>query len=142
MTQLLAGNAATISVRPEDVLATKRDQPKLNMYADSFPDGRPGFIGFSMLEGSPFHDVRVRRAVSMLLDRDSYIDTFFNVGTYQSAGLPVESRWHTHYAAGEAPYWIDPKGKGLGEGIRNFKKGLKGDDADSAQLPGRSQDPR
>jgi ABC-type transport system substrate-binding protein len=57
----------------------------------------------------------------MLLDRDAFIDTFFNVGPYQSAGLPVESRWHTHYAAGEAPYWIDPKGKGLGEGATYFQ---------------------
>ena len=37
---------------------------------------------------------------------------------------------------------IPQLGRGIGEGIRNFKKGLKGDDADSPQLPGRGQDPR
>ena len=37
---------------------------------------------------------------------------------------------------------IPQLGRGIGEGIRNFKKGLKGDDADDAQLPGRGQDPR
>ncbi|HEV8581674.1 MAG TPA: twin-arginine translocase TatA/TatE family subunit [Thermoanaerobaculia bacterium] len=26
-------------------------------------------------------------------------------------------------------------GRGLGEGIRNFKKGLKGDDSDAEQIP-------
>ena len=31
-------------------------------------------------------------------------------------------------------------GKGLGEGIRNFKKGMKGED--DPQLPGKTSDPR
>ena len=37
---------------------------------------------------------------------------------------------------------IPQLGRGMGEGIRNFKKGLKGNDADSAELPGGGQEPR
>jgi ABC-type transport system substrate-binding protein len=78
-------------------------------------------LGFSFLDGSPFHDVRVRRAASMLLDREAFIDAFYNVSKFEKEGLPVESRWHTHFAAGEPPYWTDPKGKDLGEGAQYFQ---------------------
>jgi len=120
-TQLIAGNVATTTVTADDLLPTKREQPKLNLYANSFPDDRPSMIGFSFLEGSPFRDERVRRAASMLLDRETFIDTFYNVSNFKKEGLPVESRWHTHFAAGEPPYWIDPKGNGLGEGAKYFQ---------------------
>jgi peptide/nickel transport system substrate-binding protein len=105
----------------EDIVPTKKEQPKLSLYAKSFPDSRPSMISFGFLEGSPFHDTRVRQAVSMLLERQLFIDTFFNVTAFESEGLPVESRWHSHFAAGEPPYWIDPQGDGLGEGAKNFQ---------------------
>jgi ABC-type transport system substrate-binding protein len=105
----------------EDVLPAKAEQPKLNLYAKSFPDARPAMVSFGFLEGSPFHDDRVRRAVSMLLDRELFIDTFYNVSVFEAEGLPVESRWHSHFAAGEPPYWIDPKGTGLGDSAKYFQ---------------------
>ena len=108
-------------INAEDIVATKKEQPKLNLFADSFPDARPAMLGFSFLPNSPFHDVRVRRAASMLLDRETFIDAFYNVGPFKTEGLPVESRWHTHFAAGEPPYWVDPKGKELGEGAQYFQ---------------------
>ena len=125
--QLVAGNVLAFPpssgerIIAEDILPTKREQPKLNLYADTFPDARPAMVGFSFLDGSPFHDTRVRRAASMLLDRESFIDAFFNVSNFEKDGLPVESRWHTHFAAGEPPYWLDPKGKELGEGAQYFQ---------------------
>jgi ABC-type transport system substrate-binding protein len=55
------------------------------------------------------------------MDRETFIDVFYNVGNFKNEGLPVESRWHTHFAAGEPPYWVDPKGKELGEGAQYFQ---------------------
>ena len=66
-------------INAEDIVATKKEQPKLNLYADSFPDARPAMFGFGFLPNSPFHDVRVRRAASMVLDRETLIDAFYNV---------------------------------------------------------------
>jgi ABC-type transport system substrate-binding protein len=130
-TQLVAGNLWTLGgagpgvgpggVRAEDVLSTKDEQPDLNMYADPFPEARRNIIGFSYQPGSPFLDERVRRAVSMLIDRDPWIDAFYNVSNYEAEGLPVDARWDSHYMAGEPPYWIDPRGDGLGEGAAFFK---------------------
>src|SRR4051794_41843002 len=56
----------------------------------------------------------------MVIDRDSWIDAFYGVTQYEKDGLPVDARWDSHYMAGEPPYWLDPKGKGLGEGAAYF----------------------
>jgi ABC-type transport system substrate-binding protein len=129
--QFVAGNLWTMGgtgpgvgpggVRAEDVVATKNEKPELAMYADAFPEARRNVIGFSYRPSSPFHDERIRRAVSMLIDRDPWIDAFYNVSSYEAEGLPVEARWDSHYMAGEPPYWIDPKGNGLGEGAAYFQ---------------------
>lgn len=119
--QLVAGNLwSNQGLTAEDVLGVKSEQPGLNLYAQSFPDTRPVFLNFGLLPDSPFHDVRVRRAASMVIDRDLYIETIYNVTKFESEGLPIEWAWHTHYAAGEPPYWIDPKGSGLGEPAKYF----------------------
>src|SRR6266849_7832350 len=59
----------------------------------------------------------------MLLDRDLLIDVFYNVSKFEKAGLPMDARWHSHFGAGEPPYWIDPKPQNskLGEGAAYFK---------------------
>ena len=127
--QLAAGNLWTLhgtpgsDVRAEDVVSIKNEQPKLNLYPTEFPVTRRTLIGFSYLPNSPFHDVRLRRAVSMLLDRDAWIDAFYNVSGYEKAGLPVDARWDSHYMAGEPPFWTDPEPKDskLGEGANYFK---------------------
>lgn len=126
--QLLAGNLWNTPFSPqqtpaEDILNIKREQPRLNLYAGPFPDSRPTFISFGLLPDSPFHDERVRRAMSMLIDRETFLQTFFNISDFESAGLPVEYRWHTHFAAGEPPYWLDPQPENseLGEGAAYFQ---------------------
>jgi ABC-type transport system substrate-binding protein len=47
---------------------------------------------FGVRPGSPFHDDRVRRAVSMLLDRDLLIDTFYNVDKFRAEGMQTDTR--------------------------------------------------
>ena len=44
-------------------------------------------MAFSQLDGSPFLDDRVRRAVSMLIDRDTFIDVFYNVQTFKDGNF-------------------------------------------------------
>ena len=124
--QFVAGNILAFAplsnaIPSEEILPLKAEQPKLNLYAEPFPDARPAMVSFGLLDGSPFLDTRVRRAVSMLIDRETFIDVFYNVSVYEKEGLPVESRWHSHFAAGEPPFWIDPKGKDLGEGAQYFQ---------------------
>jgi peptide/nickel transport system substrate-binding protein len=124
--QLVAGNLWTIlpaNIVAEDVLAVKREQPKLNMYANQYPWGAQNHLSFGWVPGNPWGDVRVRRAVSLVLDRDIWIDTFYNVGNFEKQGLPMDARWNTHYFADDKRYWLDPKptNSKLGEGAQYFK---------------------
>lgn len=97
----------------EDVLTTKQSKPELLMkQADRFKINQE-LIRFSYLPDSPFLDERVRRAVSMLLDRDLIIETLNNSQKFQDAGLDVELRWSTVLPPGE-PWWMDPKGGEFG----------------------------
>jgi ABC-type transport system substrate-binding protein len=76
---------------------------------------------FSARANSQFRDARLRRAVSMMIDRDLFIDTYYELKQYRDAGLPVEGLWNSHNYAG-MPNWIDPKtnAKDLGEGGKFF----------------------
>ncbi len=122
MAQFRSGQLWAYDVRAEDIISTKRDLPTLILLGDeAFTKGTTPWIGFSHKADSPFRDERVRRATSMLIDRDLWIDTFFNVSNFARDGLTAETRWHTQVSSGEDGYWIDPKNeKELGEGAKNF----------------------
>ncbi len=70
----------TPKVKPEDILPTKRDEPRLAIFPGDLSGGGPR-MGFGYLPGSPFLDERVRQAFSMSVDRDLYLDTFQNVSS-------------------------------------------------------------
>ena len=110
------------AVGQQDILRVKRDHPEMMMYNVSPRDGTPldHYFQFSQQPNSPYRDVRVRRAVSMLIDRDAWIDTMYQSDTFESQGIPVDSLWHSHIPI-QGPNWIDPKGNGLGEGAQYFR---------------------
>ena len=66
------------------------------------------WIRFGYLPGSPFRDERVRKAASMVLDRDLFVGTFGNVDKFEKAGLTVPQRWNSAIYSGES-FWLDPK---------------------------------
>jgi peptide/nickel transport system substrate-binding protein len=74
----------------------------------------------SQRQDSPFRDVRVRRAASMLIDRDIFIDTFFNTAEFRKVGLPAKTYWDSHLAF-QALNHLDPRSGELGEGAKYFK---------------------
>jgi hypothetical protein len=61
----------------------------------------------------------------MVIHRDLWIDGNFNVTTLKDQGLPMETRWNTHYCADDPKYWIDPRGKDLGDGAAYFEYNLE-----------------
>ena len=114
----------TYAVRQEDILGIKQAHPEMVLQRQADEVGAPqfGFYAFSARPNSPFRDVRLRRALSMMIDRDAYIDTMHNLPAFEAAGLPVEGMWSSHMHAGQ-PHWIDPKNKAkeLGEGAKHFQ---------------------
>ncbi len=100
LAQFRAGAVSAILVAPQDVVPTKKTTPALAMYAITEANSNPvATVRFGWLpinnKPSPFLDIRVRQALSMSFDRDTYIDTFSNVSGYQSEGLPVNTYYHT-----------------------------------------------
>jgi ABC-type transport system substrate-binding protein len=122
LAQFRSGALATMpTLRQEDVLPTKRDLPALLMMPEEVFDRTAQWIRFGYNDGSPFRDERIRRAMSMMTDRDLFIDVFGNVSQFRDAGLEVPTAWHTAFGAGEV-WWLDPKDeKNFGENAKWYK---------------------
>jgi peptide/nickel transport system substrate-binding protein len=119
--QFRAGNLWTYAVSQDDVLPTKQSLPQLLMTRqEDFPISY-SWLRMGYLPGSPFRDERIRQALSMLIDRDLFVNTFGNVETFSKAGVEVKTRWHTAVPCGESDYWLDPKNtKEFGETAKYY----------------------
>ena len=120
LAQFKAGNIHTYPVRGEDILVIKRESPQILMYQGEIAAASPK-TGFGYLPGSVFHDERVRQAYSMSLDRESWIDAWYNVSKFESEGLPVIVRWHTHVLCTQEGWWMDPRDKDFGPNARYYE---------------------
>jgi ABC-type transport system substrate-binding protein len=125
LAQFRSGALNSYRVIPEDQVRTKQEVPSINLYAVKPTRTNPLFqmrFGWNPIDGqkSPFLDIRVRQALSMSLERESYIDSFFNVSKFRDAGVPVD----TYYATSMAyvPGWtLDPRdAKTFGENAKYY----------------------
>lgn len=126
--QLDAGglwNVSSADFAATEVVDAKRAQPGLGMYDNGYPWGGPSHVAFGFKDPSPFMDVRIRRAASMVLDRQLWIDGNYNVPAFESEGLPMDTRWNTHFSADDETFWVDPQGSDLGEGAPYFQYNLE-----------------
>jgi ABC-type transport system substrate-binding protein len=108
------------------VLTTKKENPEALMRALSPFTGQSGKndIVPSKLDGSIFWDIRLRQAISMLLDRDAFIDAFGNVPALTKEGIPMETGWHGFTPAAWKAYgaWVDPKdAKAYGPDAKHYQ---------------------
>ena len=124
LAQFKAGNLHTWAVRPEDVLPVETEAPGLNLYQGEYSAATLN-TAFGYKPGSPFHDERVRQAWSMSIDRDLWIDVFYNVSNFQKEGLPVDTRWNSSLLMTEEGWWVDPKGSDIGDGGKYFKHNIE-----------------
>ena len=122
LAQFKAKNIWNFKVNSQDILPTKRDQPEMVLLPNLEIDASlGGFQNFSKRDDSLFKDVRLRRALSMMLDRDLLIETFENTKQFQDAGLPVSLYWTSSALGAGLPEWIDPKTNAIGEGAKYFQ---------------------
>ena len=67
-------------------------------------------ITFSSLDtNAPWKDVRVRRAISMSLDRDAMLDAAFGLKELKGLGIDAPYKWNGFLPWGLGEYWLDPK---------------------------------
>jgi ABC-type transport system substrate-binding protein len=107
----------------DDLVPLKKDNPDaiISPYQPLSSGITGGYqITLSKLANSPLQqDVRVRHAISMLIDRDAWIDTFYNVSRLEKEGLPMQAAWNSTISC-TAPEWLDPKSNKLGEDSKWF----------------------
>lgn len=117
LAQFRAGNIFVTDVRLQDVLPAKREIPSLNMYEGDLPvDVLELRFGLADPD-SPFWDVRVRRAISMMIDRDLYASTFASLDAFRAEGFDREVRWNTQ---GGYNLGFDPRQKEFGPAGKYF----------------------
>jgi ABC-type transport system substrate-binding protein len=124
--QLRAGRLDTYTpLTQEDVLLTKKDVPAMQMVQQAnFTKALGGVLYFGQRPGSPFLDDRVRKAVSMMIDRDLWLDTYSNRKRFEAEGLPVQTTWGGWVGPGYS-FFLDPRKDDLGAGAKFMRFNLE-----------------
>jgi ABC-type transport system substrate-binding protein len=109
LAQFTAGKIWNSPITQADLLDTKKQVPALQAMLGDLPLAS-NRLWFSVRPDSAFVDARVRRAMSMLVDRKLLQDTFYNVPAFEKAGYGV-ARYVT--TIGIVPYyqglWLNPE---------------------------------
>ena len=115
LAQFKAGNILTdvLQNAQQDVVQLKKDVPKALVFQEPTfsPVSSPNIL-FGYEGNSIFKDVRVRRALSMALDREAYADTIENRIGFEKDGIDLEVAFNTVLSAGWGDYWLDPTDAG------------------------------
>ncbi len=132
LAQLRAGNLHYLGksggLRPEDILALKKDVPALQTYTVDSSTASTVMTFGQLPDGkSPFLDERVRQAFSESWDRKSWIDAFYNVPQLEAGGLPTDVRWNSALPADFSDVWLDPQSKDFGPNAKYYQHDI--DDA-------------
>lgn len=121
--QFRAGAIFTSVLRQEDIVQAKKDLPELLLrQAETISTTwRRAHFGWNHPDNKMFLDERVRRAISMSWDRDTFDRVFGNADAFEAEGLPFTNRFSTHITGGWDGWWVDPTdAKAFGSGSKWF----------------------
>jgi len=120
------GQIFTYLVRAEELLGVKRDIPDLAMYQSGITVPQATlFFGYKNTQKGMFRDKRLRQAYSMSIDRDLFAETWYNVSSFTSQGLPMEVAWSSAVPANEfTGWWIDPRDKDFGPNGKYYERNV------------------
>jgi peptide/nickel transport system substrate-binding protein len=124
--QIDCGPAAQWSVRQQDLETLKKSHPNL-VYQD-FLSNVTGSVIYMRTDMPPFNDVRVRRAISMAIDREGLIDAVWVRGEPTPAIARGATEWSLpidQLGEGARYYQYDPKEARRLLAEAGFAKGLK-----------------
>jgi ABC-type transport system substrate-binding protein len=124
LAQFKSGNVWNDVVETNDVITIKSEHPELLVYRGEFPTNWP-FLSFGFEPSTIFKDERIRQAASMSIDREAFMETFYNTEGFRSAGFPFEVRYATGLTGAWDPYWLDPRGKNFGPSAKYLSFNLE-----------------
>jgi ABC-type transport system substrate-binding protein len=105
-----------------DMIQTMKDVPATKLYQLVVHSTDPHITIFGYAEGSPFRDERMRKAVSMITDRELEANFRWNRDKFAALGLPVPVRYHNAVPAGREGYWLDPTDEKAMPGLTKYFK--------------------
>lgn len=79
---------------------------------------------FGFAPGEPYHDVRLRRAISMAYDRAAMAEYFTDKSKLEAQGLPASAKWASHLSAMWAISGDPSDEKSFGSNAQYFKHDL------------------
>ena len=107
LSQFLGGNLDWVIVQGADVGRVLDEVEGVQIYQK--PPYPVSVLNFSPAE-ERWEDERLRRAVSMALDRDAMLDAAYGLPEIEEAGIEVPRTWHNLVPVAFSDYWLDPKG--------------------------------
>jgi peptide/nickel transport system substrate-binding protein len=119
LSQFQAGNLDSVNVAGTDLQTIKSSVPGVQIYSTApYP---LSVLNFSPLD-KRWDDVRLRRAVSMSMDRSAMLDAAYGLQQVEQAGIQVAHTWHSYIPVAFSDYWLDPQGSDIApESAANFK---------------------
>ncbi len=108
------------AVSNENIAQFAKDLPGTEI-AVGTPNTRSPLISPSFLPGQPWHDIRVRRAVSMAIDRDTLANVLYNPQQFKALGVNLNTYWNAPLSGGYGAFWLDPKSLKFGPAAQYLK---------------------
>ena len=119
LAQFKTGSIYTTVVEPEDVVQMKKDAPGVQvMVGDQFLTGGNGYVTYGLADGTPWHDIRLRQALSMAIDRESYADAIDNRDAFEKEGLDLPIAFNSIVYAGWPGAFLDPQSSEFGDAAK------------------------
>ena len=82
------------------------------------PPGVGGTISLNWIPNAPFHDIRVRRAISMSIDRNAILDVYHTPAAYKPLGIKLNNYWFNPVSPAYGEFWLDPLSSKFGPAAR------------------------
>jgi peptide/nickel transport system substrate-binding protein len=110
LAQFKAGNIHTYVASNEDIVQSKKDVSETVIYQDPIYNSMTSSynIYFGYEGDSIFRDLRLRQAVSMALDRDSYAQVLENIDRFAADGIDIVWNYNSQLSPGWGEAWLDP----------------------------------
>lgn len=112
LNQFFAGRLDEIDVQGADLKRALETVKNMQLFigADVLPKS---MVAFQRYTGTnlPWKDVRVRRAMSMALDRNGMLDAAYSLKDLEKMNIGVQRRWHNEIPCFDTAYWLDPTGQ-------------------------------